>query len=129
MFWHATVLPPLADHSPTLLTQSSSKTASRTTHRSARTSKSQSWNFSSADYDGLRKALQDVDWSVLEQYDDVSEAVPVWCDLLFSVVSDFVPLKTTVAHGKPWYSSYLRRLARSRDRLFRWSRGLPTTSL
>ena len=43
-----------------------------------------------------------------------------------SALCNFVPSSTAVIrpHSKPWYSSYLRRIAKQRDRLFRRSRGL-----
>ena len=121
-----TVLPPLADHCPTHLTLFC--TRARMTSNTKKLTKAWCWNHPSADYDGLREALSYVDWSVLQECNDASIAVSLWEKLLFSVVANFIPSKITVTQSKPWYSAYLHRLARTRDRLFRRAKGLESSS-
>ena len=48
----------------------------------------------------------------------------MWSRLLNTVLHQHIPLKrVSNRRGRPWYSPYLHRLARVRDRLFRRSRG------
>ena len=55
---------------------------------------------------------------------DPSEAVATWSDLFNSVLPEHIPQKKVSLNpqNKPWYSAYLHRFARVRDRLFRRSR-------
>ena len=69
-----------------------------------------------------------IDWSVLQECNDASIAVSLWEKLLFSVVANFIPSKIAVTQSKPWYSAYLHRLARTRDRLFCRAKVLESSS-
>ena len=54
----------------------------------------------------------------------------MWSDILYSVLNQYIPWKRVRPNrqNKPWYNPYLHRLARVRDRLFRYSRGQPVNS-
>lgn len=117
------VLPPVSDHCPTVLAIQ----ARHVKNPSRPSKKYKCWNYAHADYDCLRQAFHDVDWSDLERCSDPTEAVSVWHELTFPVLQAFVPMTSVCVRpfSKPWYSSYLHQLARSRDRLFRRSRCHP----
>ena len=79
----------------------------------------------------MHEVLLEVDWSELYCCADPSEAVALWSRLLNSVLYQHIPQKRVLSNprGKPWYSPYLYRLARVRDRLFRRSRGAAASAL
>ena len=111
-------LAPVADHCPTVLCLSTTGL-----HR-ARPKVYHIWDFQQANLSGLRDALLKQDWSELYRCVDPSEAVTLWSRLLNTVLHQHIPLKrVSNRRGRPWYSPYLHRLARVRDRLFRRSRG------
>ena len=83
------------------------------------------WDFLNADLDGLQDALDDLDWHNVISCDEVNAAVEAWTTTFLKVTSKYVPLKriTKRAGAKPWYSPFLHRLSRCRDRLFhRWKK-------
>ena len=114
----ASVLPPLSDHCPTLACLS----VKPQTRRSA---VAYSWDYFNADWEALREALRAADWSSVLCCTDVDAALQKWSDLFLSNVYAFVPRKR-IHSGvkKPWFSPFLHRLARCRNRLFKRSRGL-----
>ena len=59
----------------------------------------------------------------------LSEAVSTWHRLILPALQSFQPMKSACSRpaNKPWYSPYLHRLARARDRLFRRSRRCPAS--
>ena len=56
---------------------------------------------------------------------DISVATSEWTEAFLSVCAKFVPCRQArrMASSKPWFSQYLKRLAKLRDRLFRRSHG------
>ena len=112
------VLSPVADHCPTVVTLASGVTQDRKISRSMR-------HYDSADFDALRQAFSNVNWSSLDQCTDVDSAVSHWYNLVESVLNQHVPVKKVCIRpcSKPWYSPYLHKLAKQRDRLYRRSRG------
>ena len=116
-----TVLPPLTDHCPTVVQLNVHPLRQQlvTVY---------SWDYAHADWDGLRDALSTLDWSSVTACADVESSVHAWLSLFLPIVQAFVP-KRGVHHtgSKPWYSPFLHRFARCRDRLFKRSRGLPDT--
>ena len=75
------------------------------------------------DSTGLHDALSIIDWSPVLNCECVDTATERWSSLFLSTVSEYVPkvLHTSRSKGKPWYSAFLHRLGRVRDRLFqRW---------
>lgn len=119
-----TVLPPIADHCPTvvhlqLLGAAKLKPSRRST-----------WDFEHADLCGLRSQLSSMDWSPLSASGDVNSAVALWSSTLLSCAQKFIPMKHQCVRprSKPWYSPYLHKLAKLRDRLFKRCKGLSPTS-
>ena len=112
------VLSPLSDHCPTIAQlEFSPQRANPTT--------TYSWDYNRADWPSLRNALAKLDWSPVLSTSNVDVALNSWLSMFSAIVQDYVPRKR-IRHtgGKPWYSPFLHRLARCRDRLFRRSRGL-----
>ena len=66
------------------------------------------------------------DWSSVFSASNTAQAVNAWYAKVYSVLERFVPRSTVSDRrgNKPWYSSFLCRLRRQRDRLFRWSKEL-----
>ena len=112
------VLSPLSDHCPTIAQlEFSPQRANPTT--------TYSWDYNRADWPSLRNALAKLDWSPVLSTSNVDVALNSWLSMFSAIVQDYVPRKR-IRHtgGKPWYSPFLHRLARCRDRLFRRSRDL-----
>ncbi len=111
------VLSPLADHCPTVLRL-------RFRHQRKPTRRHAFWDFNHADLPGLNVFLQSTDWSQVLSSTDASQSLDSWYRLLLSAVGQFVPQIMSTAHtgNKPWYSSFLCRLRRQRDRLFQHSK-------
>ena len=113
------VLPPVADHCPTLAN------LRLTGQRHCQPVSYSTWNYENMDSTGLHDALSSIDWSPVLNCECVDTATERWSSLFLSTVSDYVPkvLHTSRSKGKPWYSAFLHRLSRVRDRLFqRWKR-------
>ena len=107
-------LPPIADHSPTLLdfhlNFSRPLTASH-----------QTWNWKCADFAGLNRFLESADWSTVFSAPNPTAAVSEWEKMLLSSMKRFIPARSCFAprsQDKPWFNSYLFRLRRIRNRLF-----------
>ena len=124
LFKNCTVLPPVADHCPTLVQLQMSG------HPSAKTVTFYSWDVDNADFQALRDSLSTADWSTVIGCNNVSEAVSIWSSEILSKAQKFVPLKRHCIRqsSKPWYTPHLHKIARLRNRLFRQSRGLPSSS-
>lgn len=114
-------LPPVSDHCATLLQLNLSY--------SSRTKCHSTWDYNNADFSGLNNFLSTVDWSPVFASSDVNEALSFWENLVLSSLEAFVPRKHKLPQPakKPWYSSYLLRLRRQRDRLFHRSKTLDKT--
>ena len=111
------VLPPIADHCPTLL-QLQLNVMSLSPQRKG---PCKSWNFKLADFPGLNNFLKSVDWSPVYTTPDASAALTLWENILVSSMEQFIPFRTYGAprlHSKPWFNSFLNRLRRKRNRLF-----------
>ena len=116
---HWFVLPPVADHCPTLAN------LRLTGQRHCQPVSYSTWNYENMDSTGLHDALSSIDWSPVLNCECVDTATERWSSLFLSTVSDYVPkvLHTSRSKGKPWYSAFLHRFGRVRDRLFqRWKR-------
>ena len=114
---HCYVLPPVADHCPTLAN------LRLTGQRHCQPVSYSTWNYENMDSTGLHDALSSIDWSPVLNCECVDTATERWSSLFLSKVSDYVPkvLHTSRSKGTPWYSAFLHRLSRVRDRLFqRW---------
>jgi len=113
------VLPPVADHCPTLLQLAVGHTSTPNCCR-------EFWDLSKADLVSLKSVLSEVDWSPVLTSTCPADALSQWESIFLSSVKAFVPHSSVVsrAKNKPWYSSYLCRLRRQRDRLFHRSKRL-----
>ena len=113
------ILPPVADHCSTVMQLSVGSTSAKVVRRSH-------LDFARTDFSALNDHLHNADWSDVYSSSDPASALDSWYSVVQSALCNFVPRSTAVIrpHSKPWYSSYLRRIAKQRDRLFRRSRGL-----
>ena len=111
------VLPPIADHCPTLLQLQLNVMSLSPQHKGP----CKSWNFKLADFPGLNNFLKSVDWSPVYTTPDASAALTLWENILVSSMEQFIPFRTYGAprpHSKPWFNSFLNRLRRKINRLF-----------
>ncbi len=78
------------------------------------------WDFSKANFDDYREQLASHEWRCFDN-DDVNDVSVAFTDELLGVASTCIPNKlvTVRTNDKPWYNSYLRRLRRERNRLFK----------
>lgn len=115
----SSVLPPLTDHCPTIMD------LKLRGNPLPPPSIFYSWDLNGADFAALRSALSATDWSFIYNERDVDEAVRLWTSAFTDLAEKYVPVKKRCVRSKtkPWYSPYLRKIARFRDRLFRRSRG------
>ena len=112
------ILPPLSDHSPTVAQLDLQPPCQRPVIAF-------SWDYAHADWESLRKLLANADWSPVLKSNNVDSALTAWSEVFVPVVRACVPKRRICLDGgKPWYSPFLHRLARCRDRLFKRSRGL-----
>ena len=111
------VLPPIADHCPTILTLQlhSSLLVSHPTQQ-----------HKLIDFEGLRDHLSMVDWSPVLSTNDVNVALTSFLRSLSDALGKFSSPQKTASrrNGKPWFNQYLLRLRRQRDRLFHRSKHL-----
>ena len=112
------VLPPIADHCPTIL-HLQVCSASR---QSACSSKRRA----NIDFKGLNTYLSGVDWSPVLRSNDVNTALSSLEHMLTAALDQFSRPTSGSARrdNKPWFNQYLLRLRRQRDRLFRRSKRL-----
>ena len=121
---HCFVLPPVADHCPTLAN------LRLPGQRHCQPVSYSTWNYENMDSTGLHDALSSIDWSPVLNCECVDTASERWSSLFLSTVSDYVPkvLHTSRSKGKSWYSAFLHRLSRVRDRLFQRRKRQPNNS-
>ena len=117
------VLAPVSDHCPTIVQLC---TGNSTGSRSCRGSSGKKFNYSKVDMVNLNEIFCASDWSSVFSASNTAQAVNAWYAKVYSVLERFVPRSTVSDRqgNKPWYSSFLCRLRRQRDRLFRWSKEL-----
>lgn len=116
-------LPPMADHCPVVTSLSLTKSPPPKSYSRVQ------FVYADADVDGLLHYLSSVNWPDFDRL-DVNDSTVCWSDIFLSACSRFIPKqqKRVNPSSKPWFSPYLRYLARYRDRLFKRSRGMPTSS-
>ena len=112
------VLPPVADHCPTILhlqVCSASRQSGCSSKRRA-----------DIDFKGLNTYLSMIDWSPVLRSNDVNTALSSLELMLTSALDQFSRPTSGSARRdkKPWFNQYLLRLRRQRDRLFRRSKRL-----
>ena len=121
---NCSVLPPIADHCPTVLKLQCHGT------RQPKPSVHFSWDYQNASLDDLRAALASADWSTILSMSDVNSAVSLWSSTVCSLTQKFVPLKkhSFPPNSKLGYSPLLRKIAHLRNPLFNRSKVCPATS-
>ena len=78
------------------------------------------WHYNNADLVGLNTAIQETDWSVLTESDNVDTAITYLTSHLLSTAKNYIPIRKIRVRSKdkPWFSSSVRKLIRFRNR---WS--------
>lgn len=111
------VLPPLSDHCVVVVHLSLKKAPPLKPYSKIY------WDYANADVDALRQLLSSCSWDSLSSA-DVNTAVFMWQRAFLDTCSLAIPKLSRHVYpsSKPWYSSYLKYLARCRDRLFHRSR-------
>ena len=111
------VLSPFSDHCRTVLSLSL-----RRPRQSPR--QHEVLDFDKADLSGLNSFLAESDWSSVLNCADVEQGLHSWHAIVQRAVSQFVPMTVYTVHpaNKPWYSPFLHRLRRQRERLYRRSK-------
>ena len=83
------------------------------------------YNYRRADFDGLRRSLSALPWSLLDNV-GVDEAVDIFCDLLESAIADHVPPVTLRRRLPPWFDSVVRTALRLKEAACRRLRRNPS---
>lgn len=76
------------------------------------------FNYKQADFAGLRRALELIPWSVLDNM-AVDEAVDVFYCFLDAAIRDFIPVTTIKRKYPPWFDRELRHVLREKEAAFR----------
>ena len=113
------VLSPLADHSPTLMKLNFLAQPIPRRQEAFR-------NFTDTAVSELNLAFHSTNWSPVLHSVNLQMALDCWPDIVLSTLDKFAPLQVKMNRpaNKPWYSPYLCRLRRVRDRLFNRSKHL-----
>lgn len=119
-----TVLPPVSDHCPVIAHLSIRKAPPLKSFTKI------SWSYDTANEDLLKQSMSSCDWASLPVMNSLDAAVSAWQRMFLDACSVAIPKRRCSVYpsSKPWFSSYLRYLARCRDRLFHRSRGYGTVS-
>ena len=93
------ILPPVADHCPTVMQLSVGSTSAKVVRRSY-------LDFARTDFSALNDHLHNADWSDVYSSSDPASALDSWYSVVQSALCNFVPRSTAVIrhHSKPWYS-------------------------
>ena len=79
------------------------------------------WQYGLANFDYFRSKLNIIDWDSCFESGDVDLVAQKWTDMLINVALECIPNKMVTIRpwDKPFYSGYLRRLRRAKDRAHR----------
>ena len=78
------------------------------------------WNFKESSFDDYRAKLSSHNWEhCTEPGLDINEAVNSWTRELLSIAESTIPNRMVIirVNDKPWYSTFLRKLRRKKDKL------------
>ena len=78
------------------------------------------WDYSRADYEGLREHIRSIDWNMIcENFTDIDFAANQWSTTVLEAAKTFIPhtMVTIRPRDKPWYNNELRRCKRRVERL------------
>lgn len=120
----SSVLPPVADHCAVIVHLSIRKAPVMKPYTK------ECWDYNNADVTSLLDHLVSCDWTDCSTALDLDRAVQSWQSKFLDVCAAAIPRRTYRVYpsSKPWFSTYLKYLARCRDRLFHRSRGKPDSS-
>ena len=76
------------------------------------------WDYSRGDFDGFRTELENETWEDCFDHNDIDLATRTWTDIFLNIARRFIPNKVVSIRerDRPWYSTYLRKLKRKKDR-------------
>lgn len=80
------------------------------------------YNFKRADYPALYESLESLDWSVLEQCNDVNSACDTFYFILYDVLDKFVPYYENKKHAykyPTWYTSDIISCIKEKSKTFK----------
>jgi hypothetical protein len=83
------------------------------------------WNFKEANFQGFRNELKNNNWDQCFETDDPNLICEAWTELFLKISKKYVNSKTVIVrpNDKSWYTNFLRRLCRLKDRSHRkWVR-------
>jgi hypothetical protein len=77
------------------------------------------WDFKNADFEKFRKELSGIDFSFCENCSDLNNILTLWSDLFLLKAKSSIPSKIAIIRprDKPWFSGFLRRLLRKKNRV------------
>ena len=93
--------------------------------RTARVTRSRVYNYKRADFAGLRRALGNLPWTVLEAM-DVDSAVSTFYDFVFAAVHDHIPTVELRHSFPPWFDRSVRNLLRDKELAHRRRKANPS---
>ena len=79
------------------------------------------WDFKNANFELYREKLSDFNWANYLIGDTINEICAKWSAKVLELAKESIPFKIVIIrpNDKPWYNAALRRLKRSKERLFR----------
>jgi len=77
------------------------------------------WDYSRGDFDGFRNSLSNETWESCTGTEDIDTVARTWTETFLNIARRYIPNKviTVRERDQPWYSAYLRKLKRKKDRL------------
>ena len=90
-----------------------------------RVSRTVALNYRTADFAGLRAALQRLPWTVLNDM-DVNAASELFYDWVEAAVSDFIPTVVLRNRYPPWFTGPVRHALRAKEAAYRRKRSRPS---
>ena len=77
------------------------------------------WLYEQADFCGFRTALQQFNWDICFEGNDVNDICDRWTQNFLSIAKQYIPNRhiTVRPNDCPWYNTYLRKLKRKLDRI------------
>ena len=90
-----------------------------------RVTRTKVYNYKRAYFDGFRRSLGVLPWSLLDNC-DVDDAVSMFYDLVLAAVNDHVPIVELRRKFPPWYDRTVRDLLREKEQTHRRKKAHPT---
>ena len=79
------------------------------------------WDFTNCNYERFNDILSEIDFSFCDNITDIDSCVLLWTEKVYKAALEGIPNKlvTVRPYDKPWYSGRLRKLLRSKKRLYK----------